>query len=380
MIRDLLHDTPGNSRADVCVVGAGAAGIVMAVELARRGKRVTLLDGGGRLLEDGSQQPYASICTGLPHRGLHDGRVRVLGGTTTLWGGQILELDALDFESRPWVSDSGWPFPKSELSHHYKRAIELEGLDSSLLVDEDVWNKLGMEAPEFSPVQIYLSRWCPQPNFAKLHQAALEGGTIDVWLHANAVEMPLAGEVARGVKCRTQTGKVATFTAAEYVFCLGAIESSRFFLQPREGMLPWNISGLLGRHFQDHIDCTAATLEPVSADRFHDSFDAIFLRGHKYNPKAKLDSTIQQSEELLQVGATFYSSSKSGDPLPAIKTTAWSFLHGRLGEVSGSDFLRVLGHAPQLLRHGYRYATKHRAFHSPAATARTYRRKCCDTG
>ncbi len=61
---------------------------------------------------------------------------------------------------------------------------------------------------------------------------------------------------------RTLTGIEAIFRARHYIFALGGIESSRFFLQPRPGGLPWNRSGLLGQHFQDHIDCNAAAGHP----------------------------------------------------------------------------------------------------------------------
>ena len=42
--------------ADVCIVGAGAAGIVLAAQLARKGKRVLLLESGGRKEDDAIQQ------------------------------------------------------------------------------------------------------------------------------------------------------------------------------------------------------------------------------------------------------------------------------------------------------------------------------------
>ena len=68
---------------------------------------------------------------------------------------------------------------------------------------------------------------------------------------------------------RRLAGERRRFAAEQYVFCLGTIESSRFFLQPREGRLPWNESGLLGRHFQDHIDANAAELRVSDRTRFH---------------------------------------------------------------------------------------------------------------
>ena len=110
MIRDLLHDAPADAaQADVCIVGAGAAGIVLALELVRHGKSVTLLEGGGAQLEDASQEPYRSEVVGLKHNGVHTGRLRAQGGTTTKWGGQILPFEQIDLDLRDWVPGSGWP-------------------------------------------------------------------------------------------------------------------------------------------------------------------------------------------------------------------------------------------------------------------------------
>ena len=209
------------------------------------------------LLEEASQEPYQSHLGARPHRGVHAGRFRALGGTTTMWGGQILELDDLDFRERSWVAGSGWPIPKRDLAPFYARALRLEGVAGSILDDGDVWRRLGEPKPEFVPgpsghteLVSYLSRWCPEPNFARLHRRALEESPrIEVWLHGNAVELLLEEEQVTGVRCRTLTGVEAVFRASEYVFSLGAIESARFFLQPRPsgGDLPWNRSGLVGQ-------------------------------------------------------------------------------------------------------------------------------------
>src|SRR4051794_1316050 len=98
-----LSETPAPAHSEVCIIGAGAAGILLATQLAAAGRRVTLLEGGGRLQEAVSQEIYRSEVTGLPHQGIHDGRFRTYGGSTTQWGGQILELDAFDFEPREHV-------------------------------------------------------------------------------------------------------------------------------------------------------------------------------------------------------------------------------------------------------------------------------------
>lgn len=117
MMRDLEHGAPVDQQhADVCIVGAGAAGILLASELARRGKSVLLLEGGGRDVEEASQEPYQGEVTGVKHTGIHVGRFRATGGSTNRWGGQILELDDLDFQKRDAVPGSGWPIAKSSLT------------------------------------------------------------------------------------------------------------------------------------------------------------------------------------------------------------------------------------------------------------------------
>jgi choline dehydrogenase-like flavoprotein len=369
MIRDLVQCVPGSEqRSDVCVIGAGAAGIALSVELARLGKTVTLLEAGGAFFEQKAQQPYASVSDGLPHRGLHAGRFRVLGGTTTVWGGQILELDALDFDERSWVRESGWPFPKEELIEYYARALQLEGVADALQDDGHVWAKLGECTPKFDQLQTYLSRWCPEPNFSNLHGPLLvESSAIEVWIHANAVELLMNDEAAFGIRCRTQTGKEATFTAGLYVFCLGAIESSRFFLQPRDGALPWNSSGLVGRHFQDHIDCDAPTVIPHSNAALHRIFDAIYLKGFKYNPKLKMTQETQKKESLLSAGATFFSVSNLDETLGVMKKTAKQLLRRSFSEVTPHEAWQLVRNGPLLIRQAHRLAMHHRVYQPASA-------------
>ncbi len=367
MIFDLLQVQPDTeSVADVCIVGAGAAGIVLAVELARLGKRVLLLEGGGPQIEDESQEPYRSELAGLHHKGIHTGRFRVEGGTTRKWGGQILELDAQDFEPRPAVPGSGWPFPKSTLSQYYESALHLEGLANVQRSDEAVWRQIGLQPPTFDDLEPYFSRWCPEPDFAHLFGRKIaDSHAINLWLHANAVEPLFDGETMRGIRCRTQTGIEAVFRAEEFIFCLGAIESSRFFLQPNLAQHPWNQSGLLGMHFQDHIDCNVATVEPLDDRRFHQVFDNVFSRGFKYHPKLRLSPARQAEQSTLNVAGTITFSSDAAESLDKLKTTAKAILRGRFSELDGKDISHAARNLPLLLRQAWRYAVDHRIYNPP---------------
>src|SRR5579871_6902486 len=84
--------------ADLCIVGAGAAGITIARQFVSSGLRVALVEGGGTEIEAVSQNLYAGSDIGRPYLDLSTCRLRYLGGTTNHWERWCLPLDPIDFE------------------------------------------------------------------------------------------------------------------------------------------------------------------------------------------------------------------------------------------------------------------------------------------
>lgn len=379
-----LHTAQGSEfpGADVCVIGAGAAGIILSTELVRQGYRVLLLEGGGRELEICSQDIYQTDVVGLPHRGTQTGRFRMYGGTTTQWGGQILELDEIDFAPRPWIKGSGWPFRKQELKPFYQRALQSVGLAETEEEDDArLWHRLGLEVPELGPELVpYFTRWTPEPNFTRVHRETLEkSNRLAVYLHANAVQFVFdeGGQRVTGVRCLTLTEsqKEVVFTAERFVLCLGGIESTRFLLQP-QNPAPWNGHPLLGKHFQDHIDANAAAIDPLDRRRFHMLFDNVYLGGRKFHPKFKLSANVLEKEKLLNVAAMATFSSESDETMIGVKTTARHLLHGRLDRLKLGDVKHAVASLPQLPRHAWRYRVAKRAYNP--ADAQIHLRVHCE--
>ena len=67
---------------DVCVVGAGPAGITLARRLADQGLAVALMEAGGLEVTSESQVVYAGESVGLDYFALDTARRRYLGGTS----------------------------------------------------------------------------------------------------------------------------------------------------------------------------------------------------------------------------------------------------------------------------------------------------------
>lgn len=79
-----------DERCDVCVIGAGAVGIYLAVQLASRGLHVILIEAGGATGSDATQMGFDAQFADAPYPGAINGRAFGLGGSTSRWGGLLV--------------------------------------------------------------------------------------------------------------------------------------------------------------------------------------------------------------------------------------------------------------------------------------------------
>ena len=94
--------------AEVGVIGGGPVGIVTALALARAGRRVLLLESGGRAPRPAAQAlAAAESFSAATHHAPEIAVARRLGGASNLWGGRCLPFDPIDFRARPWLGLGG---------------------------------------------------------------------------------------------------------------------------------------------------------------------------------------------------------------------------------------------------------------------------------
>lgn len=152
-------------KGDVCIIGAGAAGIALAMEFLGTHFRVVVLESGGLDNESQMQELNKAEVTGLPHQGIEKGRFRAFGGTTIAWGGQTIRLGAFDLQTRSWVPNSGWPITLQELEPYYDRAEQVLKLGPSIPY-EKLCIRSGIDPPAFDPAKLRMdcSRWSPRTS------------------------------------------------------------------------------------------------------------------------------------------------------------------------------------------------------------------------
>ena len=247
---------------DVCIIGAGPAGITLAREFDREGLRVLLLEGGGLAFDRAGQALYGGENVGISYEDLDEMRSRYFGGSSNCWGGFCRPLDAHDFETRDWVPNSGWPFGREELLPWYRRAqsvLQLGEFD----YDPASWERrigradscfLPFDRPRATSLVAQLS---PPTRFGEIYRGEIaNSANVLAHLNANVTEIVAAAEGRRvsHVQVRTLAGTGFRARGRITILATGGIENARLLLLSHRHQAAGmgNQHDLVGRYFMDH--------------------------------------------------------------------------------------------------------------------------------
>lgn len=242
---------------DVCIVGAGAAGITLARELIGLPFRVCLLESGGFDADVQTQALYQGDNAGIPYFPLQAARLRYFGGTTNHWDGWCRPLDAIDFEARDWVPHSGWPFDRRHLEPFYRRAHSVCQL-GPFAYDLGDWKSGNLPILPFKGDRVTTAIFQRSaPRFGTLYRESLvSASNVTIYLHANIVQVDTNDNATTVTRLRIAClpGNKFSISAKYSVLAAGGIENARLLLVSnavsRAGL--GNQNDLVGRFFMEH--------------------------------------------------------------------------------------------------------------------------------
>ena len=301
---------------DICVIGSGPAGALLAASLAERNHDVVVLEAGKRfdiseniyrmeqslrsdsrtdIWEMGGQRDDYSISGSIDYQ-LNRRRVKGVGGSTLHWGGTVPRMHPEDFEmhSRHGLSDD-WPISYDDIEPYYLQAewemgaagapnpfgghrsgpypMDPHPFSYSDRIFQDACEELGIELhhlPRAINSEAYDGRGMCQsygtcspacPSGAKysadvhVQQAEANGVTVIDRAPVQRLEHGSDGEyVERAHYIRD--GEEHTMEADLFVVACGAAETPRLLLLSDSDEYPdglANSSGLVGRRFIEHI-------------------------------------------------------------------------------------------------------------------------------
>jgi choline dehydrogenase-like flavoprotein len=350
MLIDLEQEVPGKSySSQVCILGAGIAGLVLAQRLARLGLSVHLLEAGGLELEERSQGLYATEMAGDRHTGATEGRFRLFGGSSTRWGGQLLPYTEDIFSPTAGMPSWPWPIGPEATEQYHCEVLEIMGADR-LPFGPELLNALGRPKVEFGDaVRLRFSKWAPfrRRNLAlSLGRECLAHPGLTVFTHANAIALDASGGRVQSVTVRNYAGEDFMFRADQFVVCLGTIESSRLLLSSNVG----NEFDQVGRYFHDHVGLRVAKIEGEAKARVLDRLGPFYVDGTLHTCKLEASAELRQRERLPAVMAHVVIEEPEDSGAGAARAMLQSLQQGKLRGIGGRAWpmLRGLGDIARL--------------------------------
>lgn len=266
MISDYRSDPFSEIEVDLCIIGAGPAGITIARRFLGGSVTVCVLESGGTGAETTSQMLCEGSSIGQASFNAANCRMRAFGGSTNVWGGGCIPLSNLDLEARHWVPHSGWPLSYEQLQPFYSRARSLLKIDGHDFGEGSFHTPPARKPPSFDEEKLINRNFVLSPvYFAETYGDDLKRApNIQVFLHVNALELESCPDArsVRQVRVSSLHGQRGIVRAKQYVLAGGGIENARLLLLSDSVATAGlgNDHDLVGRYFMDHPSGTLGTL------------------------------------------------------------------------------------------------------------------------
>jgi len=308
--------------SDLCIIGAGPAGISLAREFMGQGLRVALLESGG-LHYDGQVQALADGTTVGAIKPSIEVNRRQFGGNANVWcvglgpaekGLRHAMFDEIDFQPRPWIAHSGWPIEREQLMDHYRRAQQVCG-GGIFGYTPEPWEEQGArQLPlEGSGLQTGMFQFSPFEVFTHHHrQQLLDSPEVTVYTHATAMALTTPPDRAAVSQARLSSPGHGAWQmrAKAFVLAAGGYENARLMLLSRgpDGLALGNQHDLVGRYYHDHLQGRSGYLLPRDAGLLQRAalYDLRVSSGSYVMGYLRMSRQLQQRERVLNMNTMLF--------------------------------------------------------------------------
>lgn len=339
-----ISSPPDSARlsTEIVIAGAGAVGLTLAVALAREGARVLLLEAGPaeppadyRIRNTGRQ-------TGRHHLGLAEGRMMALGGTTRLWGGQLVPFGPGDFAAETFPGKPAWPITLADLAPWYDRAFAMLDVPIWARDPQHVWREAGATAPDFGPwLKPTLNTWLPQPDFARLFRAEINSlPNLTVLTNCPVDRLVFAPD---GAIARIETAAGQSIEARHYVLAHGtlAIAETLLAAQATAENCPFAGNAYVGQGFIDHLHGFVGQVHAPDLAPVRGAFEDIFIAGRKFSVKLRASDAFLAQSCSVNCAATFNPAGSVRDTLRDLASLGRRVFSRRVGGSLASDLVHA---------------------------------------
>lgn len=337
--------------ADLAVVGAGPAGIVTALEVARHGFDVLLVESGC--------QEFSPVAQGLAEAAEWDSEThspmsltvrRQLGGTSVIWGGRCVPYDRIDFDRRSFAADSTWPVSYDELLPYFESAGDWLDCGRPAFDRSEMGHLPPFLIPGLVDGDVRTStfeRWSLPTNFGRKYRRQLRQSAqvrVMTGLTCTKIVCQPGHDRVDQLECRSLRGLRVHVRCRAYVIAAGGLDSTRLLLASTgpDGGPPGNHFGHLGSWYMSHVEGVIANVRFATDPQatifgFERDIDGTYVRR-----RLSLDPQVQDKQQLPNVVA-WLANPELADPShrSGVLSLVYLFLRSPAGRLVAPDAQRL---------------------------------------
>jgi choline dehydrogenase-like flavoprotein len=322
MLIDETRVTDGIIETDICVIGAGPAGITFAREFIGLPIRVSLLESGRFGYDEQIQKlSEGKLASYYYNRdAIVQGRRRQFGGTTNRWSyttdpgdrrvyARCLPPESIDLTPCADQPSLCWPLSLDELHPFFRRA---QFVWNGGVFDYDVstWAN-ALARPIDASGALLTTRICqhgPADVFSlRYRDDILSAANIDVYLTCTGLALESDGTTGRARSLRVARGDGKTFSIAAkaYVLAGGGVENVQLLLlsEMTQPGAVGNRHDNVGRYVTDHPEFRMGSIVPGRFEVFDEItlYDIRWVGRHMVSGFLTIAHEVKRSEKLLNM-------------------------------------------------------------------------------
>jgi hypothetical protein len=272
---------------DIAIIGAGIIGVFLAFLLKKTKYKVILIDRGNKKFNYSKE--VRTINKGTYHASSQTSKALMLGGKSSLWGGQLSEFRKED------IKKNFWGLQYNELKKLYNSLYKTFHLKCNNKILYNKKFKLGF----------YFTYFLKKPNlFQYFKTKILNSKNILIISNLVAQELVFENKKVKFLKCKNNKNNLINIKSKKFILCLGTIENIRFFLTNKalSRNNPLKKLKFIGHFFQDHLAITFGKLTIKSKAKFSNLFENRLMNDIIHQPKI---CNVLNNKNQLSMTASF---------------------------------------------------------------------------
>jgi choline dehydrogenase-like flavoprotein len=368
-IHDLRSGGPTAAiQTDLCILGSGPVGLTLACAAANSGLSVTVLEIGGTTASIGAESPDLHFDR-RTYRGATIGRALGLGGTSTLWGGQLLPVRPADLLARPQIKAAAWPIDYSQIEPHFGAMQAMLGLKAAGFDLRSLGGAArALSSLDFAGWAPRLSKWLAfgrRNMVVALRRQLSRHPGINVWLnttvHGWSTTSRDGKQTVRELIAASSQGEPLRVHPRAVVIAAGALEAARSVLEfnMHAGSLGEGVGEFAGRFLHDHLSLRIARVRILDVAGFEERFSPYFEGSTMRSLRMELPPDVLETEGLPALYAHFIAEAPPASGFAVVRDCLRSAQRRDVG-LACACARRVPGALPDIANLVYTRFVKHR--------------------